>query len=159
MEKGSIADALRKLEYGVYIVTMGDGSDGNAFTASWVTQVSSEPPMVAIAVHNKHQSSRLIDKHGGFVVNLIAENHAEIAKAYYGPAEAGYEKLKHAEVGKSPATGSPLIQGSLGYLDCRVVTKLTTGNHTLYIGEVKAAELLADNYLLTTSNSKLRYIG
>lgn len=159
MHKGAIADALKKFEYGVYIVTMGDGAEGNAFTASWVSQVSSEPPMVALAVHNKHQSSRLIDQHGGFVVNLIAENHAEIAKAYYGPAESGYEKLKHAQVGKSPATGSPLISGALGYIDCRVVEKIATGNHTLFIGEVLAAELLADNYLLTTSTSKLRYMG
>lgn len=159
MSMHAIADALKKLEYGVYIVTMGDGNDGNAFTASWVSQVSSEPPMVALAVHNKHQSSRLIDQRGSFVINLIAETNLEIAKAYYGPAEAGYQKLRHAEIGKSPSTGSPLIQGALGFLDCKVVSKVPTGNHTLFIGEVLAAELHHDNYLLTTTNSKLRYVG
>jgi len=154
-----ITEALRKLEYGVYIVTMGNGNEGNAFTASWVTQVSSEPPMLALAVHNKHQSSRLIDRHGCFVVNLIAENHIEIAKAYYGPAESGYQKLKEADLGKSPATGCPLIAGALGWLDCKVVSKVAAGNHTVFIGEVKAAELNQDGYALTTSNSKLRYLG
>ena len=39
---------LRKLEYGVYIVTMGRGQSGNALTASWLTQVSSEPLMIAL---------------------------------------------------------------------------------------------------------------
>lgn len=158
-ESRAISDALKKLEYGVYIVTMGDGADGNAFTASWVTQVSSEPPMVALAVHNKHQSSRLIDQAGAFVVNLISETHIEIAKSYYGPAESGYERLKHAEIGRSAVTGSPLIQGALGYIDCKVVSKVPTGNHTLFIAEVRAAEVHHDNYLLTTTNSKLRYQG
>jgi flavin reductase (DIM6/NTAB) family NADH-FMN oxidoreductase RutF len=158
MEK-QITTALKKFEYGIYIVTMGKGTEGNAFTASWVAQVSSEPPMVALAVHNKHQSSRLIDQHGGFVINLIAENHPEIAKAYYGPAESGYQKLAHADVGTSPATGSPLILGSLGFLDCMVVSKVSAGNHTLFIGEVKAAQLHQDTSVLTTSKSKLHYLG
>lgn len=154
-----ITDALKKLEYGVYIVTMGNGNDGNAFTASWLTQVSSEPPMVALAVHDRHQSARLIDQHRAFVINLIAEGHIEVAKAYYGPAESGYQKLQHADIGKSPVSGTPLIQGALGFIDCQVVSQVDVGNHTLFIAEVKAAELHHDNYLLTTSNSKLRYTG
>ncbi len=158
MEK-QITAALKKLEYGVYIVTMGEGTSGNAFTASWVSQVSSEPPIIAMAVHNKHQSSRLIDQHGGFVVNLIAENHAEFAKAYYGPAESGYQKLAHAEVDSSPVTRSPLLKGALGYLDCKTVNKVTVGNHTVFFGEVKAAEMHQDSPILTTSGSKLRYLG
>ncbi len=158
MEK-QITAVLKKLEYGVYIVTMGQGNAGNAFTASWVSQVSNEPPIIALAVHNKHQSSRLIDQAGGFVVNLLAADHAEIAKAYYGPAESGYQKLAHAEVEASPATGSPLIKGALGYLDCRLIDKVSVGNHTLFLGEVKAAELQQDSPLLTTSGSKLRYLG
>ncbi len=63
MEK-QITAVLKKLEYGVYIVTMGQGNAGNAFTASWVSQVSNEPPIIALAVHNKHQSSRQIDQAG-----------------------------------------------------------------------------------------------
>lgn len=158
MEK-QINAVLKKLEYGVYIVTMGKGTEGNAFTASWVSQVSSEPPMIALAVHNKHQSSRLIDQHGAFVLNLIAENHPEIAKAYYGPAESGYQKLANAELGSSPATGSPLIQGAIGFIECKVFTKVSAGNHTIFVGEVKAAELHQDTPLLTSSKSKLHYLG
>jgi flavin reductase (DIM6/NTAB) family NADH-FMN oxidoreductase RutF len=39
-----IKNVLRKLEYGVHVVSTGRGADGNAFTTSWLTQVSSEPP-------------------------------------------------------------------------------------------------------------------
>ncbi|UCD62700.1 MAG: flavin reductase [Candidatus Zixiibacteriota bacterium] len=155
-----IQKVLRKLEYGVYVVTMGRGQDGNAFTASWVMQVSSDPPMIALAVHGKHQSSRLINEHKAFAVNLIGAEQEAVAKTYYGPAESGYEKLKGSSVVDAPVTGTPLIPGALGYLDCVLVDTVAAGNHTVFIGRVKAASL--DNEtarVMTTSSSNLHYAG
>ena len=155
-----INKVLRKLEYGVYVVTMGKGTGGNAFTASWVMQVSSEPPMIAISVHDKHQSSRLIKESNAFVVNLIGEGQDGVAKTYYGPAESGYDKLKGTTVKDSPVTQTPLIPGAIGYFDCQLVNAVTAGNHTIYIGEIKAAELDDEvQQLMTTTNSKLHYTG
>ena len=154
-----IRKVLKKLEYGVYLVSAGKGHAGNAFTASWITQVSSEPPMVAVAVNSKHQSARIIKEHGAFVINLLKDEWTDVAKTYYGPAESGYEKLKHAFLQNSPATGTPIFEGVPGYLDCAVVDTVQAGNHTIFIGEVKAAELKDDIPILTTTNSKLHYEG
>jgi flavin reductase (DIM6/NTAB) family NADH-FMN oxidoreductase RutF len=154
-----IATALRKLEYGVYVVTMGKGTAGNGFTASWISQVSSEPPMVSLAVHNKHQSSRLIAGHGAFVINMIAQNQVEVAKTYYGPAESGYERLKNSSVNDSPVTGTAMLDGAAGFLDCKIVNSIVVGNHTLFIAEVVAAEIRTDTPILTSSSSKLHYAG
>jgi len=154
-----VRKVLRKLEYGVYVVTMGKGNTGNAFTASWLTQVSSEPPQVALAINNKHQSIRILNETDGFVVHLLADGQTEFAKTYYGPAESGYDKLKAKGVQSSPATGSPLLSGAAGYLDCRIVKRVPCGNHTLYIGEVLAASLDDDVNILTTTSSNLHYLG
>ncbi len=154
-----IKKVLRKFEYGVYVVTMGKGENGNAFTASWVTQVSSDPPLVAIAVHKKRQSIPLLREHQAFVVNLIGEGQEAVAKSFYGPAEAGYDKLKARTLGNSPATGTPVLHGILGYVDCAIVNSVETGNHILFIGEVKAAGLESDRQILTGTNSGLRYVG
>ena len=158
-DEKKIKQVLRKLEYGVYIVTMGKGEDGNAFTGSWIMQVSSEPLMVAIAIHNKHQSARLLKEHDSYVVNLLPDSALNTAKAYFGPAESGYDKLKAKDVKDSPGTGTPILNGALGYIDCRIVNRVQTGNHTLYIGEVVEANLDADNPIMTTSNSRLHYTG
>lgn len=154
-----ISKVLAKLEYGIYVVTMGKGNEGNAFTASWVTQVSNEPPMVVVSINNKHQSARLLQDLDAFAVNLLPEGQAEIAKVYYGPAESGYEKLKASNITPAPETGSPLIPGSVGFLDCKIVKRVEAGNHTVYFGEILAAELENDVQVLTSSASKLRYSG
>jgi len=154
-----IKKVLRKFEYGVYVVTMGKGNEGNAFTASWVAQVSSEPPMVAIAVHKKRQSIPILKKHGAFVVNLIGEGQEGVAKTFYGPAESGYDKLQSKTVSDSPATGTPILNGILGYVDCKIVDTVECGNHVLFIGEVQAAGMQTDSQILTGTNSGLRYTG
>jgi flavin reductase (DIM6/NTAB) family NADH-FMN oxidoreductase RutF len=154
-----IEKVLKKLEYGVYIVTMGRGQTGNAFTASWLTQVSSEPPLIALAVKNKHQSSRLITEAGVFAVNLISEGQKEFAKTFYGPAESGYKKLDGITLTDAPATGSPILNGAAGYLDCKVINRLEVGNHILFIAEVSAAAINSDNNILTSTNSGLHYAG
>lgn len=154
-----IKKVLRKFEYGVYVVTMGKGEDGNAFTASWVTQVSSAPPMVAIAVRGDHKSVPLMKEHNAFVVNLIGEGQEAVAKTYYGPAESGYDKLKGRKLSDSPATGTPVLNGAFGFVDCEIVETVKTGNHILFIGEVKAAGFASDSQILTGTNSGLRYVG
>lgn len=154
-----IQKVLRRLEYGVYVVSMGKGIAGNAFTASWICQVSSEPPVVAVSIHNKHQSARLLGEGKCFVVNLLGEGQEGVAKTYFGPAESGYEKLQSADIKDAPATGAPLLNGAAGYLDCAIIETTKIGNHTVFFGEVKAAHLDKDVNIMTTSNSNLHYAG
>ena len=154
-----ISSVLAKLEYGIYVVSMGKGTEGNAFTASWVTQVAGEPPTVVVAINNAHQSARLLKEQGCFVVNILPEGEDGVAKAYYGPAESGYRKLEATTVTPAPKTGCPIIPGSVGYLDCKIVKRVPVGDHTVFFGEVLAAELEKDVKVLTSTNSKLRYSG
>ena len=155
-----INKVLKKLEYGIYIITMGQGTSGNAFTASWVMQCSAEPPMIAISVHNKHQSARLIKEGETFVVNLLSEGQEGAAQTYFGPAESGYEKLAGTSVKDSPVTGTPLIPGAIGFFDCELKNSVEAGHPTIFIGKIKSAELYySASNLMTTSNSKMHYLG
>ena len=154
-----IKRVLGKLEYGVYVVAMGKGQEGNAFTASWLTQVSSEPPMVVVAIHNKHQSARMLSERDSFVVNLLGRGAEGVAKTFFGPAESGYSKLKDMETSPAPKTGCPVIPGAIGFLDCKVVKRVPCGDHTAFFGEVLAAELKGDTDILTSTSTLLRYSG
>jgi flavin reductase (DIM6/NTAB) family NADH-FMN oxidoreductase RutF len=155
----NVLAVLKRFEYGIYIVTMGKGEAGNAFTASWVAQVSSEPPMIAVAIHNKHQSARILNDEQAFLINLIPAEGEAVARTYYGPAESGYEKLKTSNISNSPVTGNPVISGAAGYVECKIVYRVATGNHTIFIGEVVGGNSVSEGGILTSSNCKLRYLG
>lgn len=150
---------LAKLEYGIYVVTMGKGNDGNAMTASWLTQVSSEPPAIVVSIKNSHQSAKMLNESESFVVNLLPKGQEGIAKTYYGPAESGYKKLAATNITPSPVTGAPVIPGSVGFLDCKIIKRVPIGNHTVFFGEVVAAELEKDAAIMTSTSAGLRYSG
>jgi flavin reductase (DIM6/NTAB) family NADH-FMN oxidoreductase RutF len=44
----------------------------------------------------------------------------------------GFEKLEAIKI------NAPLIKGAMGWLECRLVNTIITGDHTLFIGEVLA---------------------
>ncbi len=154
-----IAKVLAKLDYDICVVTMGKGSSGNALTVSWLTQVSGAPPMIAMAIKSSHQSTPMLKEAGAFAVNFLSDNQETTAKAYYGPAESGYDKLSGSTLGDAPVTGSPLLSGVVGYLDCKIETSVIAGDHTVFIGEVLAAELNDDLPLLNTSRGGMKYRG
>jgi flavin reductase (DIM6/NTAB) family NADH-FMN oxidoreductase RutF len=45
--------AFAKMTYGIYVLTSGADEAINGMIASWVSQVSYEPPLVMVAVHPK----------------------------------------------------------------------------------------------------------
>ena len=91
---GGSASTASHLARDLSMGTMGKGKSGNAFTASWLTQVSNEPPMVIVSIKNSHQSAKLLNELDAFAVNILPQGEEAIAKTYYGPAESGYAKLE-----------------------------------------------------------------
>jgi len=82
--------ALRLFTYGLYAVTCAHEDVANVFTANWLTQVSFDPPMVAVSVENDSASLPLILASGLFAVNVYAAGERELAGALGKPrARAG----------------------------------------------------------------------
>ncbi len=65
-------NALGYMTYGIYVLTVKNGSDFNGMIASWVTQVSYDPPLIMAAVHKDRYSNRLISgNHTLFIGEVI----------------------------------------------------------------------------------------
>jgi len=60
MSQSQIEKVLDLLTHGVYIVGVKYGSKINGMTAAWVNQVSSQPPMISVAIGKTHYTSELI---------------------------------------------------------------------------------------------------
>ncbi len=127
--------ALRRFPTGVTIVTTLLDGKPKGFTANAFASVSLEPPMVLICVNRQARSHPIIAAAGVFCVNVLALEQAELARrfAQKGSADPFPEIAHHAD-----RTGSPVLDGSLAYLDCTLAEEHTVGTHTIFIGEVVA---------------------
>jgi flavin reductase (DIM6/NTAB) family NADH-FMN oxidoreductase RutF len=154
--KAEWISAFGKLTYGIYVVTSGYQEKINGMIASWVSQVSYEPPLIMAAVHIDRYSHRLIEKGGGFVLHVLAATQIGSLSRFKGPdANAKFRSLNW----RKGQTGCPILADCLAYLECRLKQRYRPGNHTLFIGEVIDAGVLADEKPLTTGEYEGVYLG
>ena len=150
--------ALRLFTYGLYAVTCTREGVANVFTANWLTQVSFEPPMVAVSVENDSASLPLILGSGLFAVNVFETGQRELAGALGKPRARAGDKLA-ALAHTTSANGLPVLSEALGYVECRVTGHLVTGDSTLVAGEVIGAGMQREGEPLTMREAGFRHSG
>jgi len=148
--------ALKKMTYGIYVLTTSHQGAINGMIASWVAQVSYEPLLIMVAVHPNRYSHRLIEQSGCFVLNVPAREQAEFLERFKGADPAA----KFASLAwKRGKTGCPVLKDCVAYFECRLNAKFSPGNHTLFIGEVVHAELLSGQTPFSSNDFDGIYLG
>ena len=151
--------ALRKIPHGVYIVGVKQDSHLNAFTATWLTQVSFTPPLVAVGVKKDSHSLEMIKHDRVFSVNLLGKDQKSIAEHFVKPASVVGEKL--TEVRYHPGkTGAPVLEEAIAYFECELCEIANErGDHAVVIGEVVEAGVRKDEPALTLIETGWHYGG
>jgi flavin reductase (DIM6/NTAB) family NADH-FMN oxidoreductase RutF len=100
--------------------------------------LSLEPPLVGVSVSTQAAMHELLRGSGGFALSLLAGDQEGIAQHFARgvPPFAHW----HGIATRPGAEGAPLIDDALGWLECRTVGEHEAGDHTLFVGEVLAAE-------------------
>lgn len=151
--------ALRKIPHGVYIVGVKQGDQLNAFTGTWLTQVSFTPPLVALGVRKDSHSFDMIRHDGVFSVNILGKQQKALAEHFVKPATVIGEKLKTVKhrIGK---TGAPVLEEAIAYFECELREIANEqGDHAIVIGEVVEAGVRADELALTLTDTGWHYGG
>ena len=148
--------AFGKMTYGIYVLTTAFDGTINGMIASWVSQISYDPPLISVAVHPNRYSHQLIDKSSCFALHVVAKDRSDLLKRFKGPDPL--EKFSGIEwsLGK---TGAPIIKDCIAWFECDVVNSLDPGNHTLFIGQVIDAKMMSGNSVLSTADYDGMYIG
>jgi flavin reductase (DIM6/NTAB) family NADH-FMN oxidoreductase RutF len=110
--------------------------DGRPFgtTASAVSSLSLEPPMLLVCMNKQSETGRAVAESKRFGVNILGAHQVDLAKRF---AQKGSDKF--AEVPVTPGkSGEPLFEEALATLECRVVEETTGGTHYVFLAEVES---------------------
>jgi 3-hydroxy-9,10-secoandrosta-1,3,5(10)-triene-9,17-dione monooxygenase reductase component len=109
--------------------------DGNpvGFTCQSFVSLSIDPPYIALAPARTSTTWPRIARAGSFCVNVLSDSQRELCQGF---AVSGGNKFEGVEWRPAPETGSPLLEGSLAWVDCRVELVHDAGDHELIIGRV-----------------------
>ena len=149
---------LRSFTYGLYAIMSVDKDEVNAFTANWLTQVSFDPPLLAVSIENDAKSLTMIQNSGTFTINVLQTGQREIAGALGRSAFKAPDKLAGITHTKTEA-GFPILESALGWVACKVLQTVPAGDSTLFIAEVIDAGSIAAGQPLSMAEAGFRHAG
>ncbi len=138
--------ALFKLGYGIYVVTSKKGNRINGQIANTVFQVTSEPPTVAISINKNNLTHEFIKESRVFAASVLCEETPLTFIGNFGfKSGRDIDKFKGVNY-KSGETGAPIVlDNAVSYLEARVTNEMDVGTHTIFVGVVVNADMVAEH--------------
>ena len=131
----------KAISHGVYIITVGTKDKVNGMTAAWVSQVSFKPLLLMAAIAPERFTHDLIKESGYFAINTLDEDLQNYAATFGFRSGRKTDKFQGINFSTAP-NGSPIIDGAVAFIECKVVDTFTASDHTLFIGSIEEAKLL-----------------
>lgn len=125
--------ALRRHPAGVAIVTLSSPSGPVGFTATSLTSLSIEPPLVCFNITNTSSSLTAVNEASAVVVHLLGQHQSELARRFSRTAEHRFADPGSWQI---LDTGEPLLGETPTWLRVSVQKRIPAGDSLLVIGEV-----------------------
>ena len=138
-------DTLFNISYGLYVVSSVKDDEINAQLANTVFQVTSKPTTIAISISKQNFTHQFIEDSKVFSVSIISDKWTLMEIGKFG-FRSGRDFDKFADCNyKIGKNGAPIIlSDTVGYFECKVISSLDAGSHTIFLGEVIEAENLSN---------------
>jgi flavin reductase (DIM6/NTAB) family NADH-FMN oxidoreductase RutF len=92
-------------------------------------------PRMIVGLAQSHHTWELVEASGAFALHLMGEQHLELVWRFGLQSGRDIDKLDGLNL-VAGATGSPILEDSLGWMSCRVESRQHTGDRTIYLAEV-----------------------
>jgi len=124
---------------GVAVVTSRQ-PDGEpcGLTINSLSSVALEPTLVLVCVGHAAESHICIEQAGHFAVNILEQGRGETLARRF--ATWGLADKFHGVAYRGESTGAPVLDDALAWIDCRIRDAHLAGDHTIFVGEVVAAD-------------------
>jgi flavin reductase (DIM6/NTAB) family NADH-FMN oxidoreductase RutF len=144
---------------GVTIITLDLDDEIHGMTANAFASVSLDPMLVLVCVDHSTRTHAHLHAKKRFGVNVLCETQRAISE-YYARPERTHQNAE-AEAGARfdrTAHGTPMLHGSLAYLECRLHSAQEAGDHTIFIAEVEDV-VVREGEPLLFFRGKYRQVG
>lgn len=140
---------------GVTVVTTDGPAGKGGLTANAVASLSLDPPLVLVAVAKSAGSYAEIKQNGCYAINILALAQEDVSKRFATPGPKDFSGFRW----KTAVTGAPILEDSLGYVDCRMQSILPGGDHDIFVGEIVAGDARDEGEPLMYFSGKYRRLA
>ena len=142
--------ALFNIGYGLYVVTSNDGSKDNGLIVNTVSQLTSTPATVGVAINKGNYSHDVIKESGKMNVNcLTTAAPFSVFEAFGFKSGRDADKFEGCEPKRSENGLAVLPKYINAYFSLEVISYVDLGTHGLFICSVTEAEVVSKEDSMT----------
>jgi flavin reductase (DIM6/NTAB) family NADH-FMN oxidoreductase RutF/rubredoxin len=137
--------AVQKLCYGVYIISSKKEDKLNGQIANTAFQITSEPATIAISINKQNLTHEYIEASRVFTVSILSKEAPMTFIGNFGfKSGRDTDKFKDIQYRKG-ITGAPIVlDHTVGFMECEVLSSTDVGTHTIFIGKVVECDVVSD---------------
>lgn len=139
-------EALSLLAVPVCVVTTRQADKNWGLTASTVTGVSLDPPLVSVSIARSAGCHEYLTQAPEFVVNVLGADQFPLALRF---ATRGIDRFADGGLAVLPGTDLPVVTDANATYRCTRHAVIPVGDHDLLIGELTDVQLRAEARPLT----------
>ncbi|MCW2696706.1 MAG: oxidoreductase RutF, flavin reductase family [Modestobacter sp.] len=124
------------LASGVTLVTTRTPEGAFGMTASSVTSLSLDPPMMRACLNNSVPTCAAVATAGRFAVNILGQAQGHLAQQFATPSADKFAGVPMAD----SVLDVPVLAEALAVIECEVVEQVVAATHTIFIGRVVDAD-------------------
>jgi len=142
--------AIQKICYGMYVISSKKDGMVNGQIANTLFQITSDPPTVAVSINKQNLTHSYIQDSKVFVASIISQEAPMTFIGHFG-FKSGRDIKKFMDIKYTTGkTGAPIVlDHTIGYLECEVLSITDVGTHTIFIGKVVDCDILSDGEPMT----------
>jgi flavin reductase (DIM6/NTAB) family NADH-FMN oxidoreductase RutF len=153
LDPENLRSAMRAWSAGVTVVTTIHEGYKYGMTVNSFTSISLDPAVITISLQQSTRIHEFVSKSRVFGITILSAEQSKISDLFAGRFPAVEDRFVDLPT-ETLVTGSPLIEGGLAWLDCRVAQTFDAGVNTLFIAEVLAARSFGEDQPLIYHSRK-----
>jgi 4-nitrophenol 2-monooxygenase / 4-nitrocatechol 4-monooxygenase, reductase component len=130
-------EAVGHFTTGVAVITTSHAGIRFGVTASAVSSLSMDPPMLLVCLNRRLATRDAVVEARHFAVNILAEDQAALAMQFATRAPDKFAGVRVAE----GAHGVPLLEDALAHLQCTAVDPVDAATHTVFLAQVRDVQV------------------
>jgi flavin reductase (DIM6/NTAB) family NADH-FMN oxidoreductase RutF len=141
LDARSYRDIWGSFATGVTIITTAVDGWFHGMTANGVTSVSLDPLLMIVCVDKSTRCHGQLRSAGKFGVSFLGQDQEAVSATFAKRGDPECGTLRGIAFHLGPE-GTPIVDGSMAYLECRLAEVLPGGDHDIFLGEALGGEIL-----------------
>ena len=139
-------NVLRKLSYGVYVVSTKNGDKPTGCIANSAMQVTHDT--IAVSINHDNFTNQCIKNTKKFGISILSVDVNDMVIPVFG-FQSGRDVNKFENFETEEVYGLKVLKDSAGYIVCDVINQMETETHTIFLGKIAEGDILKDEIPMT----------